>query len=157
MEQQDRKFINFEEMVQKAVNKKAKAGLKSSTIVRDSDIRCPQGYCPFNSTALKVQIQGIIAKDFSRLEELKAKETKFVRIDMAEPLEQDKKDKKDRQNKKQKFQKRRERNNTSATSNNTVDALKKKKKNWDCDISGVTYYNCNKKCHFANTYTKPKN
>ena len=33
MEQQDREFVNFEEMVQKAINAKAKAGLKSITMV----------------------------------------------------------------------------------------------------------------------------
>ena len=40
MEQQDREFINFEEIVQRIVNAEAKAGLKSSNMVRDLDIRC---------------------------------------------------------------------------------------------------------------------
>ena len=40
MEQQDRESINFEEIVQKAVNVKAKAGLRSSTMVWDLDICC---------------------------------------------------------------------------------------------------------------------
>ena len=33
IEQQDRESINFEEMVQKAVNAEAKAGLRSSTMI----------------------------------------------------------------------------------------------------------------------------
>ena len=33
MEQQDRESMDFEEMVQRAVNAKAKAGLRSSTMV----------------------------------------------------------------------------------------------------------------------------
>ena len=55
IEQQDRESIDFEEMVQKAVNAEAKAGLKSSIMVRDSDIHCPRDHRPSNSTALKVQ------------------------------------------------------------------------------------------------------
>ena len=47
--------MNFEEMVQKAVNAEVKAGLQSSTIVQDLDIRYPKGHCPSNSTASKVQ------------------------------------------------------------------------------------------------------
>ena len=55
MEQHDREAIDFEEMVQRAVNAEAKAGLRSSAMVRDSDIRCPQGHRPSNNTASKVQ------------------------------------------------------------------------------------------------------
>ena len=55
MEQQDRESIDFEEMVQKVVNAEAKLGLKSSTMVWDSNIHCPRGHRPSNSTASKVQ------------------------------------------------------------------------------------------------------
>ena len=41
MEQQDREAIDFKEMVQRAVNVEAKAGLRSSAMIRDSDICCP--------------------------------------------------------------------------------------------------------------------
>ena len=78
MEQQDREFVNFEEMVQKAVNAEAKAGLRSTIMVQDSDIRCPQGYCPSKNTASKVQTPRKIAKDFSRLEKLGTKDRKLV-------------------------------------------------------------------------------
>ena len=44
---------------------------------------------------------------------------------------------------------------TLATSVNTTDALKKSQKRRD--ISKIMYFNCNKKVHFANNYTKPKN
>ena len=40
IEQQDRESVNFEEMVQKAVNVEVKAGLRSTIIVRDLDIHC---------------------------------------------------------------------------------------------------------------------
>ena len=54
MEQSDRKSVNFEEMVQKAVNAEAKVGLKSSTIVQNSDMHCPRDYRLSTNTASKV-------------------------------------------------------------------------------------------------------
>ena len=144
-------------MMQKTVNVEAKVGLKSSTIVRDSDIRSSRGHRPSNSTVLKVQTQKTHAKNSSRLEEPKAKEIEFVRADTAKLLEQDKKDKKDRRNKKRRFRKRNEQSDTLAIGKNTIDASKKKKKNRDWHTSRIIYYNCNKKGHFANTCIKPKN
>ena len=95
-------------MVQRAVNMEAKAGLKSSTMVRDSDIRCLKGHHPSNSTASKVQTQGTTAKN-SHQEEPKVKEVKptlFRVAKASEPLEQARKEKKkkrypERQNKKE--------------------------------------------------------
>ena len=55
IEQQDWESVNFEEMVQRAVNAEAKAGLKSTTMIQNSDIRCPRGYRPSNNTTSKVQ------------------------------------------------------------------------------------------------------
>ena len=56
IEYQDRESINFEEIVQKKFNIEAIAGLKSSTIVRDSDIHYPKNHHFFISIALKMQI-----------------------------------------------------------------------------------------------------
>ena len=93
MEQQDRKSVNFEEIVQRAVNAKAKAGLRSNTIIRDSDIHCPKSYHPSKNTAVKVQTQGTIVKD-SYPKKTKTKDPKPILsyINMIEPLEQEKKD-----------------------------------------------------------------
>ena len=74
-----------------------------------------------------------------------------------ELLEQDKTDKKDRRDKKRRFQERMNWSDIPVTGDNAIDASKKKKKSQDYDISGVIYYNCNKKGYFANIYTKPKN
>ena len=87
--------MNFEEMVQKAINVKAKAGLRSSIMVRDSGIHCPKGHRPSNSIALKVQTQGSTAKD-SHQEKPKVKEVKSISFRAAEaskPLEQARKEK----------------------------------------------------------------
>ena len=64
IKQQDWESMNFKEIVQRAVNAKAKAGLKSSTMVQDLDICYLRGYRSSNSTALKVQTQKTITKDF---------------------------------------------------------------------------------------------
>ena len=55
MEQQDRESIDFEEMVQKAVNAEAKAGLRSSTMVRNLEARCPRGHRLSHNTFSKIQ------------------------------------------------------------------------------------------------------
>ena len=99
--------MDFEEMVQSAVNAKAKAGIRSSTMVRDSDIRCPKVHRPSNSTTSKVQTQGTTTKN-SHPEEPKVKEPKPTpsRAEASKPSEQARKEKKkkrhqERQNKEQ--------------------------------------------------------
>ena len=152
MEQQDWESVNFEETVQRAVNAEAKAGLRSTTMVRDLDIRCSRGYRPSNNTTSKVQIQGTAAKDSSRPEEPKTKDPKLVppRDNLAEPAK-----KEDKQKRFKRQQERtREPKKTPATGNNTVDAANKKKKR---DTSKVTCFNYNKKGHYASDYIEPKN
>ena len=51
MEQQDQTSTSFTEIVQRAINAEAKAGLKSSTIVWDLDARCPKGHHPSYNTS----------------------------------------------------------------------------------------------------------
>ena len=143
--------------MQRAINAEAKGGLKSSTIVRGLDIHCLRGHLSFSSIALKMQTQGTTAKDSSHPEKPRAKETKSVYTDTAKPSKQNKNDKKDRSDKKRRFWERMVWNDISITGNNTINISKKKKKNWDCDTSGVEYYNCNKKAYFANTYIEQKN
>ena len=48
--------MNFEEIVQKTVNTKAKVGLESSIIVQNSDIYYSRGHRSSNIPASKVQI-----------------------------------------------------------------------------------------------------
>ena len=74
IKQQDRESMNFVEMVQTVVNVEAKAGLISSTMVRDLDARYPRGYRPSQNTSSKVQTQGF--KDFFRSKEPKPKDPK---------------------------------------------------------------------------------
>ena len=152
IEQQDRKSVNFEEIVQKAINVEAKAGIRSTIIVWDSDICCSQGHCSSNNTALKLQTKGITAKDSSRPEEPKTKDLKSVppRDNTAQPAKKEDKQKRF----KCQWERTRKTKRIPVTSNNTGNAAKKKKK---CDTSKITYFNCNKKSHNASNYTKPKN
>lgn len=76
MEQQDWETINFNELIQKAINAEAKAAMKSSTMVRDLDICCPRDHLFSNNTFSTVQNQEIIAKDFSRSKKPKTKDLK---------------------------------------------------------------------------------
>ena len=141
--------MDFEEMVQMTVSTEAKAGLRSSTMVRDSDIRCSRGHRPSNSTAAKVQTQG--SKN-SHPEEPKVKEVRPTRAEASKPSEQARKEKK-----KKRHQERRDKDQTPASTANAteVQQQKKKKKNRDRDISKVTCFNCDKKGHYASTCTEP--
>ena len=151
MEQQDRESIDFEEMVQRAVNAEAKASLKSSAMVRDSDIRYPQNQHSSNNTASKVQTQRTSAKkprpEESRPIEAKPAKRKAPvppRTNTAESSEQGKKD---RKNKKWRFQKRKEQ--TPATGTNVTNARSKKK------YPDITCYNCDKKGHYSKSCSEP--
>ena len=146
IEQQDRESTNFKEMVQRAINAEAKAGLRSSTIIRESDARCPRGHRPSHNTSSKVQIQGSSYKDSPRSKEPKPKDPKPApsRDNAAEPAK-----KEDRKKKKKRLRSQRRKHTgeqTPATRVNTK-ALKKKIK--------AKYFNCTKKSHYANEYTKP--
>ena len=133
MEQQDREAMDFEKIVQRAVNVEAKTALRSSAMVRDSDIRCPWGHHPSNSTAAKVQTQETSAKE-PYPKKLKTKEAKLAkkkapalpRTNMAEFLEQGKKDRKDK--KRRFWERKKQSENTPATGDNAINASKKKKK-----------------------------
>ena len=153
MEQQDRESMNFEEMVQKAVNAKAKAGLRSSTMVRESDARCPRGHRPSHNTSSKVQTQGTTAKE-PRTEESRPKEAKSTdtppRSESAEPGKTSRTDKKREYLEKKKKQD--QKNNTPAAGDNAnaVEVGEKKKRDDN------RCYNCQKKGHFSRNCLEPQ-
>ena len=156
MEQQDWKTMDFEEMVQRTINVESKASLRSSAMVRDSDICCLRGHHHSNSIALKVQTQETTVKD-SHQEKPKVKEVKppsFRAAEASKSLEQARKEKKMKKHPERRDKKEQ---TPASTANATEVQQKKKKKNQDRDVSEVTCYNCNKKGHYANTCTKPKN
>ena len=152
IEQQDRKSMNFEEIVQTATNAEAKAGLKSSTMVQDSDIRYLRGHRSFISITSNVQTKGTTAKD-SHPEEPKIKE---VRPTLSRAVASKLSKQACKERKKTRHQERRDKKQTPAsTANETEIQQKKKKKNQDQDVSKVMCFNCNKKGHYISTCTKP--
>ena len=82
--------------MQKAINAKTKASLRSSIIVRDSDARCPKDYCPSYNTSFKVQTQGSNYKDLPRSEKSKNKDPKpaLLRCNVAKLAKKENKKKK---------------------------------------------------------------
>ena len=152
IEQQDREFMDFEEMVQRAVNAEAKAGLRSSTMVRKSDARCPRGHRPSHNTSSKMQTQGSSHKDSPRTKESRPKEAKLTNGKAPAPPRSDEPAKPNCEKKKREWLKKKK-DSTSATKDNTIEAQKKKRT--PGDTSQVTCYNCQKKSHFANKCSEP--
>ena len=111
MEQQDWESMNFEEIMQRAVNAEVKAGLKSSTIIQDLDIRYPRSHRSSNSTTSKVQTKEITTKD-SHPEEPKVKKTRSTsfQTEACEPFKQARQEKKNKRH-----QKRRDKEQTPAS------------------------------------------
>ena len=139
-------------MVQKIVNAEAKAGLRSSTIVWDSDARCSRSHRPSHNTSSKVQTQG--SKDLSRPKETKPKDLKSAPLcdNAVESLKKDnKKDKKKRfwGQKQEYIGERKEQ--TATTNVNITNVSKKKKKRHN--ISEIMYFNSDKKGQFVSNCT----
>ena len=80
-------------MVQRAINKKAKVGLKSSIMVQNLNVYYPKNYYFFNNIVLKIEIKGTTVKNLC-LKKSKIKETKLAHIKVARSLEQEDKKKK---------------------------------------------------------------
>ena len=141
--------MNFGEIVQKVVNAEAKASLKSSTMVRNSDIRCSQGHCPSHIILLKVQTQRTTAKEprakKSRLKKMKLIDGKTPALSRSnEPAKSNCKKKKREWLKKK--------DSTLAIGDNAIEGKKKRIPN---NTSQITCYNCQKKSHFANKCPEP--
>ena len=147
IKQQDQASTSFEEIVQKAVNAKAKVGLRSSTIVRNLNACCPRSHRSSYNTLLKVQTQS--SKDFFCSKELKPKNLKSALPydNMAEPAKKQGEMKK--RSWRQKRKHTRERKEQFLATNVNIKASKKKIK--------TRCFNCNKKGHYINNCTKPKN
>ena len=146
MEQQDRASTSFKEIIQTGVNAEAKAGLRSSTMVRDSDARSSRGHRPSYNTFLKVQTQGTTAKE-PRAEELRPKKAKQANGKAPAPPRSDEPVKPTHQEKKKEYRKKKQdrKNSSLATGNNAIEG---KKGNEKC-------YNCQKKGHIARNCSEP--
>ena len=145
IEQQDRASTYFKGMVQKMVNADAKAGLRSSIIVQDTNSRCPKNHCLSQNTSAKVQTQGSTVKK-SKPEEFKPKDSKPVNGKTPALPRTNKPGKTSHQNKKKKYLKKKQdrKNSTPVIRDNAIEG--KKKRN---DRVNAKCYNCQKKGYFA--------
>ena len=62
--------------MQRVIHAEVKAGLRSGTIVRDSDTCCPKGHRLSHNTFFKVQTQGSNYKNSSRFKKSRNKDPK---------------------------------------------------------------------------------
>ena len=151
MEQQDRASTSFEEMMQRAVNAEAKAGLRSSIMVWDTDSRCSRGHRLSQNTSIKMQTQDSTAKE-SKPEESRPKDLKPADGKTLAPPRTNKSEKTFYQDKKKEYFKKKwdQKNSTPATRDNAIEGEKKRN-----NRGNKKYYNCQKKGHFARNSSEP--
>ena len=151
IKQQNRVLTSFKEMIQRAVNAKAKADLRLSIMIRDAVSHCSRSHCPSQKTSAKVQTQSSTAKE-SKPKEFRPKDLKPANGKTPALLCTNKSGKISRQdNKKEYFKKKRDRKNSIlATENNAIEG-EKKWNNW----GHGKYYNCQKKRYFARNCLEP--
>ena len=137
--------------MQRIINVEAKAGLRSSIMIRDADSRCPRGHYPSQNTFFKVQTQGSIAKK-SKPKEFRLKDSKPANGKTPAPPHINEPGKTSRQDKKKKYfkKKRNRKNSTLAIGDNIIEGEKKRN-----NQSNKKCYNCQKKGHFARNCSKP--
>ena len=144
---------DYEELVAKAVRVKAKASLRPSSYVQETDIQVLRGNRPAHTTAHKVQIQGAV----SRGDESRGKGPASTLASTSTDPESSHKARKDKK-KKQHRDKRdsRESKDTPASGVNVTEVGDKKKRRKRKDPSEVTCYNCNKLEHYADKCPEPQ-
>ena len=151
MDQDATHLDDYEELVSKAVRAEAKAGLRPSSYVREADLQVLQGSRPTH-TAHKVQTQGAV----TRGDESKTKAPASTPAQDSEPSDKARKDKKKRHHGARRSSREPKDSSTPASIVNKakVGGSGQRRKNKK-DLSGVTYFNCNKKGHFSNKCPEP--
>ena len=152
MEQRGRENDNWEELIEKAIDAKAKVGLQPSSYVRDMDQRCPRGNRPSHTTTAKSQASATKDHRDKPSDKHKAsdKPSRSLRSEIGEVS--NKKDWKEKKKKYRRDQARKSSGSNSATGVNTTNV----NHGWGSqDLSQITYYNCNKRGHYANKCKEP--
>ena len=144
---------HYEELVVKAVRAEAKAGLRPSFYVRETDIQVCRRSRPAHTTTHKVQTQGATNCGDKSRGKGPASTPTFASPNL-EPSNKAKKDKKKKQHRdKRDF---RESRDTPAFGVNATKVGDKKRRRKKKDPKKVTYYNCNKVGHYADQCPEPR-
>ena len=127
IEQEDRASTSFKEMVERAVNAKAKADLRSSIMLRDADSHCSRNYRPSQNTSIKVQTQSSTIKK-SKPKESGPKDSKPADRKTPAPSHTNEPRNTSRQDKKKVYlkKKRDRKNSTPAIGDNAIESEKKR-------------------------------
>ena len=139
----------------KTVRAEAKASLRLSSYVRETDLQILRESRPTHTTAHKVQTQGAV----TRGDKSKTRAPASTPAQDSEPSNKSRKDKKKKHYREKKDSREpREDSTTPASGVNTAEvggSGKSSRRNRK-DLSGVTCYNCNKKGHFADKCQEPR-
>ena len=146
---QDATYLDdYEELVAKAIRAEAKAGLRPSSYVRETDQQVFRGSRPAHTTAHKVQIQKAMKDHCGDESRDKAPVSTSVQ-DFPSDKDNSRKDKKKKQHK-DKWD-----STNPATGVNTAEVSGRRRKQRK-DISEITCYNCNKKGHYSDKCPEPR-
>ena len=137
---------DYEELVTKGVRAEAKAGLRPSSYVRETDIQVLRGNQPTHTTAHKVQTQGAINRE-------EGKGPVFTPASAFTDLEPSDKARKDK--KKKQHRDKKESRDTLASGVNAA-KVRDKKKRKKKDPREVTCYNYNKLRYYADQCPEPR-
>ena len=157
MDQDDSQLIDYEELVAKAVRAEAKAGLRPSSYVRETDLSCLRGNRPPHTTAHKVQTQGAVKnhrRDDSKTSKSSAS-TPAASTQDSKPSNKGKKDKKKKYWRGKKDSKEPKDSTNPASGVNAAEVGGKGKRRKKMDVSQITCFNCNKKGHYSSSCPEP--
>ena len=152
MEQRGRELDSWEQLIEKTIEAKAKAGLQPSFILREIDQRCPRGNRLAHTTAAKSQASASSARDPRTKPSTKKALAPDKPPDSSRTEHGETSDKKVRKKKKKKQRHKNVeqagKDSTPATGVN-ASSIAVGKTSHRKDPSLITCYNCNKKGHYA--------
>ena len=158
IDQNDSRLIDYEKLIAKAVRAKAKAGLRPSSYIRETDLSCLQGNRPAHTTAYKVQTQRVVKNhrgDDFKASKGSASTPVSASTQDFEPSNKVKKDKKKKYWQGKRDSKKPKDSTNPAFGVNAAEVRSKGRRRKKKDVSEIICFNCNKKRHYSNNSPEP--